>query len=148
MEGQRKGLMLLAVLLLAGCEMDWKNDHERDSFGREETDPDAPPSPHEIKARVINDARTYRMLREKVAEEGRADCAEIEFKEGKALCKADHEKLDVIHFPGDAPDKPYRVEETAYYCAKESVYYYHYVGGRDRLDVWMGPCKVSWNRGN
>lgn len=146
MEGQRKGLML-AVLLLAGCEMDWKHDHERDSFGREDTDPDAPPSTSEIRARILNDARSWRMLREKAEEEGRADCREIRFVDGGPICAKDEEKLVVFQFPGDSPDKPYRVEETAYYCGEESVYYYHYVGGRDRLDVWMGPYKVTWNRG-
>lgn len=138
--------MLFAVGLFVplGC-MDWKHDHEKDSFGLQDDDPDAPPTPNEIRARVINDAVNWRKLRDHLGE-GKADCPAVLGTPEGAKCSADQEPFEVVHFPGDAPDRPNRIEETAYYCPKEGVYYYHYMGGRDRLDVWLGPCKVSWNR--
>ncbi|MBI2898940.1 MAG: hypothetical protein HYY17_02035 [Planctomycetes bacterium] len=125
--------------------MKWKDDHEKDSFGIPDDDPNAAPTPTEIRARVINDARTWRRLRDRV-EEGTAECAQVNLKGEWPTCAKDKEKFEVVHFPGDAPDTPYRAEETAYYCAKESVYYYHFSGGKERLDVWLGPFKVTWNR--
>jgi hypothetical protein len=147
-EGGSVVLSSFAFLLssiLFSC-MPWKDDHERDSFGTKE-EMEAPPGPNEIKARVMNDAINWRRLREHL-DEGRAECPEIKFTTEGTLCAKDDEELTIVNFPGDAPDKPNRVEETGYYCPKESVYYYHYRGGRDRLDVWIGPCKVTWNRGN
>ena len=41
---------------------------------------------------------------------------------------------------------PYRIDETAYLCRKEGVYYYHYQGGPRKLDVWMGPYKIDRRR--
>ena len=125
--------------------MDWKEDHEKDSFGLQDEDPNAPPTQNEIRGRVINDAVNWRRLRDHL-DEAKADCLAVKTGEKGPSCAADGETFEVVHFPGDPPDKPYRVEETAYYCPKESVYYYHYVGGRDRLDVWLGPNKVTWNR--
>gem|GEM_PF-5821120 len=140
----RRILVWALCCLTAGC-MKWRDDHEKSSFGMEDDDPNAPPTSTEIRARVINDARNWRQLREH-ASEGRAECPELKLDEPQPLCLKDREKVEVIQFPGDEPDRPNRVEETAYYCPKESVYYYHYRGGRDRLDVWLGPFKVTWNR--
>jgi len=138
-----KRISILALVALSSC-MNWKDNHEMDSFGGKE-ELEGPPTPNEIRARVINDAVNWRKLREHL-EEGKADCPAVKMGAEGAECAADGEELEFIAFPGDPPDKPNRVEETAYYCSKESVYYYRYVGGRDRRDVWLGPCKVTWNR--
>ena len=57
----------------------------------------------------------------------------------KPVCVACQEEMEVYSLKKDLADQPYRVEETAYYCRKESQYFYHYVGGRKKLDVWLGP---------
>ena len=139
-----KRAVALLLLLPMGC-MKWRDDHEKESFGVQDDDPSAPPKATEIRARVIFDVRKGRMLREHL-EEGTAECREVVLKGEWPSCKKDQEKFEGVYFPGDSPDAPYRVEETAYYCPKESVYYYHFSGGKERLDVWLGPYKVTWNR--
>ena len=136
---------ILGLAFLSSC-MDWKEHHEMDTVGLTEEELKAPPGSNEVRARIINDVRTWRRLREHL-DEGKPDCTAVKAEKEGPRCAADDEAFELIRFPGDPPEKPDRVEETAYYCPKESVYYYHYVGGRERLDVWLGPYKVTWNRG-
>jgi hypothetical protein len=140
---------LLAALLVPGCgdlAPDIYKDKQMESFGVKPEDMDAPPTPNEIRARVISDARKWRILRGRI-DEGVAECKGIKFDAPNGpLCAADKDEMQVVDFPEEPLDKPNRVKETGYFCHKESVYYYHYEGGRERKDVWLGPFHVGWNR--
>jgi hypothetical protein len=52
----------------------------------------------------------------------------------------------VYPLKSDLADQVHRVDESAYYCRSEGVYHYHYVGGPQKLDVWLGPFKLVRRR--
>jgi hypothetical protein len=54
--------------------------------------------------------------------------------------------MEIYSFPEKTKDQLHRVEESAYYCRKDSIYFYHYVGGRRGLNVWMGPYPLKRER--
>jgi hypothetical protein len=105
----------------------------------------APPSSHEIRAAITNDARKQRVLRARL-DEGRSDCPWVVRVEGQVLCAADQTPVEFYLLWEDPLDVPNRVDERALFCRKESVYFYHYKGGPRRLDVWMGPYKIDRRR--
>ena len=67
-------------------------------------------------------------------------------RDGASICARDEKPFEVYSLRSELPDEPYRVSETAFYCREESVYYYHYVGGKDRRDVWLGPYRLRRER--
>ena len=144
------GVMMfqLGIFLLAGCFPDlYQDQKEYESFGLNKDDLDGPPTSHELRARVINDALRWRLVRQNLELKGKASCDFVKYTENGPVCSGDKEPLNVITFPGDTIDRPDRVVETAYYCPEESIYYYHYEGGVRKRNLWLGPYRVSWNRG-
>ena len=113
--------------------------------GMTEEELNAPPGYHQMKAALTTDIRKWRMLDQRL-EEGRPTCSSIYWEEKVARCTRDMEELEVYNIKKDLDDQPYRVEETTYYCRKEGVYFYHYVGGRKKNDVWMGPFPLDRKR--
>ncbi len=143
-----KRWIALGMILLAGCIPDlYQDDEEYETFGLSEEDLDGPPTPNELRARVINDALRWRFVRQRLDTEGKPASDFVRETDQGPACSRDEEPLNVITFPGQDVDRPDRVVETAYYCPLESVYWYHYEGGVRRRDLWMGPYRVSWNRG-
>ncbi len=134
-----------AILFLAAasCDAMFPKDHELRGFTDEEMK--AGPSYHQMKGAILNDVRIWRQL-EKKLDEGRATCAAVVIGEKDATCANDKEPLETYYLTSEMGDKPYRVEETAYYCTTESLYYYHYVGGPRNLNVWMGPYRLERKR--
>jgi hypothetical protein len=139
----RKCAALLA--LLAACDPRPPDVTLRTGMTPEEIN--EPPSSHRIKAALLNDVRNGRMLHLRLSE-GRKDCPGIVYEENVPLCAADRKPLEYYVLRSDPLDKPYRVDEAAYYCREESVYFYRYVGGPQRLDVWLGPYRLErrWPR--
>lgn len=134
----RKRVVLL--MALGACQEMPPEYEYRHGLTKEELE--AGPSYHRINGALLND-RKWRALPARL-EEGkpaRPACI-VDQKEG-AQCANDGEKLEYYPLKNDLPDQPNRVEESAYYCRKESVYYYHYVGGLRKWDVWMGPFKLD-----
>lgn len=131
-----------AVLLLGlgGCAEAIVSDEEMRGYKKSELE--AAPSDMQIHAAILNDVRRWRNLDQHL-DEGQPICVAWKLEGGKTVCVADHVEMTVFTLRSDLNDQPYRVEETAYYCPKESVYYYHYWGGPRRLDVWLGPYKVD-----
>jgi len=130
----------IAVVLAlgGGCNLA-PPEHELRGFTKEELE--AGPTYHAMKGALLNDVRVWRELDRKL-DEGSPDCPGIVRKLGVPRCAKDDEEL--VHFPlkDDLPDKPYRVDEEAYYCPLESTYFYHYRGGPRRRDVWLGPYRI------
>lgn len=134
----------LAFLLLPAAQCaPTVPDHER--FGLTEADLKEPPSPHRMKAAVLNDVRNFLKLDQRL-DEGQPACPAVVYEGSTARCALDQAELEVYSLRGDPSDEPYRVDETAYFCRAESVYYYHYVGGSRRRNVWMGPYKLERKR--
>ncbi|MBI3857983.1 MAG: hypothetical protein HY293_20075 [Planctomycetes bacterium] len=107
----------------------------------------AAPGYHQMKAALIGDVRIWRELDKKVETEGRREVPlSVTFVAGVATCSADKTEFEIYRLKEDLLDQPYRVDETAFLCRKESVYYYHYQGGPRKLDVWMGPFRIERKR--
>ncbi len=105
------------------------------------------PTSHQMKGAIISDIRVWRELDKKVAVEGRKEMpSTIIYQGGFPVCDIDKTDLEIFSLKSDLADQPYRVEETAYYCKKESLYYYHYQGGPRRLSLWMGPYHIDRKR--
>ena len=136
---------LLFLILPAATCVHWRTDADR--FGLTEEELKAPPSTYRIKGAVLNDVRKWRRLTEKL-DEGRAVCPMVIQRDGRSTCARDETAFEVHSLSAELPDEPYRVTETAYYCREEGVYYYHYVGGRYRHNVWFGPYNLVRKRPN
>jgi hypothetical protein len=139
------GLCGLVFLALAACDMNIRPDDAELRTGMTQEEMDAAPGHHEMKAAILADVRKWRML-ERRLEEGRAFCPDIVYKEKAPHCKVCEELMEVYSLKKDLADQPYRVEETAFYCRKESKYFYHYLGGRKKMDVWLGPYAIERKR--
>ena len=132
---------MLAFLALGGCTWDMvPPEHELRHFTKEELE--AGPSDIGMHAAILNDVRRWRELL-KHLDEGLSSGPMFKFDGGRSLCSADEMEISRFDLRNDLPDQPYRVEESAYFCPKESVYYYHYTGGPRKLDVWLGPYKID-----
>jgi len=106
-----------------------------------------PPSSHAIKAALTNDVRRDRMLHLKL-NEGRKDCPWVVWVQNMPVCAAEkcRKPLEFYMIKADEDYIPNRVDEMAFYCREESVYYYNYRGGPRKLDVWMGPYRLERRR--
>jgi hypothetical protein len=121
-----------------------------DSVIRAEITPEeleAQPGYHQMKGALLNDIRVWRELDKKVADEGvREVPTPFTLVQGIPTCGTDKTEFEVYRLKEDLIDQPYRIDETAYLCRKEKLYYYHYQGGPRKLDVWMGPYKLDRKR--
>lgn len=107
----------------------------------------AGPSAHQMKGAILNDVRIWRELDKKVAAEGYKDHPKsIDKDTGHAVCTYDQTEYEVYALKSELADQPYRIEETAYYCRKEGLYFYHYQGGPKKLNLWMGPYRIERKR--
>lgn len=131
--------------LAAACHWNVRPDDVELRTGMTQEEMDAAPGHHEMKAALISDVRKWRMLDQRL-DEGRAACPGITWRERVPVCASCKEDMEVYSLKKDLADQPYRVEETAYYCRKESQYYYRYVGGRKKIDVWLGPNAIERKR--
>ena len=134
--------LLFLVLPAATC-VHWRSDAER--FGLTDDELNAPVPSSRLRGAILNDVIIWRGLREKL-DEGRPECPMVIVRNGFMTCARDETTFEVFSLRSELPDEPYRVVETAFYCRAESVYYYHYVGGRYRRDVWFGPFKLERKR--
>jgi hypothetical protein len=137
----RKSAVLL--LALAGCETHGISDPQRYNLTEEELA--AGPSYNAMKAALVNDVRRYRMLH-LLLDQGRPSCPAVGMVNGRPTCAVDKAPFEVYTLSSEAQDSAYRVEEVAYYCRTEFVYHYHYVGGPQQRDVWLGPFKLKRER--
>lgn len=140
---KRAGALL--ALLMSGCIFDLRPNDAELRTGMTQEEMDAAPGHHQTKAALIYEVRQGRMLDRRL-EEGRSGCSAVSWREKPPLCLKCQEEVEVYSIRQDIDDQPYREDETAYYCRKESVYYYHYVGGKKKLDVWLGPYELKRKR--
>lgn len=121
-----------------------------DSVIRAEITPEeleAAPGYHQMKGALLNDVRVWRELDKKAPDEGRREVpTQYTLVQGIPTCGTDQTEFEVYRLKEDLIDQPYRVDETAYLCRKEKLYYYHYQGGPRKLNVWMGPYKLDRKR--
>lgn len=142
---------LIFLALGAACNLA-ANCHEMppDSVLRAELTPEElaqGPTYHHMKGAILNDVRIWRELDKKIAFEGTKGLPSgIAYDGGIPICHYDKTDLEIFSLKSDLADQSYRVEETAFYCKKESVYYYHYQGGPKKLDLWMGPYRIDRKR--
>jgi hypothetical protein len=145
----RKSFVLLAAVALCNTAGTC-NIIPPDSVIRAELSPEeleASPGYHQMKAALVSDVRIWRELDKKVDVEGRREVpVSLIFVGGVATCAADQTGFEIYRIKEDEVEKPYRVEETAYLCRKEGVYYYHYQGGPRKMDVWLGPYRIERKR--
>ena len=134
--------LLFLVLPAANC-VHWRSDAERYGFTDAELNAKVPST--RLRGAILNDVIIWRGLRERL-EEGRPGCSMVVQRDGVIICARDETAFEVFSLRAELPDEPYRAEETAYYCREESVYYYHYVGGRYRRNVWFGPFSLDRKR--
>jgi hypothetical protein len=145
----RTKLLFLAVC--AACNMAANcSEMPPDSVIRAELTPEElaqGPTSHQMKGAILNDVRIWRELDKKVLVEGRKEMPKgISYAAGFPICDYDKTDLEIFSLKSDLADQAYRVEETAYLCKKESIYYYHYQGGPRRVDLWMGPYRIDRKR--
>lgn len=101
------------------------------------------PSFHQVKAAIVHDVRRDRMLQLKLSDGRPERPPGIVDEDDALLCAADRSPLEVYSIRSDPQDQPYRVDEWAVFCRHEFTYFYRYVGGPKRLDVWLGPFKLE-----
>ena len=107
----------------------------------------AGPSAHQMKGAILNDVRIWRELTKRIETEGfKEPPRAINTSSGIPNCTVDQTDFEIYVLKSDLADQPYRLEETAYYCRKESIYYYHYQGGSKKLNLWLGPYKIERKR--
>jgi hypothetical protein len=124
-------------LVVPGCNFDFDaraEEHRKASRGVE---PEGPWTDSEIRARIINDVRDQ-LYRERV-EEGKPTCDGITWEKATPLCARDKARMIIVPISSEGIDRQYPVEETAFLCPEDGLYYYHYSGGKKRLDMWFGP---------
>jgi hypothetical protein len=145
----RKSFVLLAAVAVCNTAGTC-NIIPPDSVIRAEITPEeleAAPGYNQMKAAIISDVRVWRELDKKAETEGRREVpVSLIFVSGVATCAADKTEFEVYKIKEDEVDKPYRMDETAFLCRKEGVYYYHYQGGPRKTDVWMGPYRIDRKR--
>jgi hypothetical protein len=129
------------VLVLGGCTIDLVPPEE-ELRGYKRSELEAGPSNIGMHAAILSDVRRERVL-DRHLEEGVPTCTALKYAAGKTMCVADETEMTVFELRRDLLDQPYRVDETAYFCSKEGVYYYHYEGGTRKLDVWLGPFRID-----
>ncbi|RPH36516.1 MAG: hypothetical protein EHM91_15980 [Planctomycetota bacterium] len=145
----RKNLVLLAAIAVCNtagtCDLTPPDSVLRAEITPEELE--AAPGYNQMKGALLNDIRVWRELDKKVAVEGRREVpTSLSLLSGVATCGTDQTEFEIYRLKEELQDQPYRVDETAYLCRKEGVYYYHYQGGPRKLDVWMGPYRIDRKR--
>jgi hypothetical protein len=145
----RKSFLLLAACAVCNtagtCDITPPDSVLRAEIPPEELE--ASPGYHHMKAALISDVRIWRELDRKVESEGQSTVPRnFKFLQSVATCSADDTPFEIYKLKDDLVDQPYRVDETAFLCRKEGVYYYHYVGGPRKLDAWMGPYRIDRKR--
>ena len=146
--------MRKSFVLLLGCAVcntaSTCNTMPPDSVLHAELTPEeleAAPGYHQMKAAILSDVRRWRELDKRVDVEGEREVPRaIKFVEGVPTCLSDETKFEIYRLKEELRDQPYRVDETAYLCRKEGLYYYHYQGGPKKLDAWMGPYRIDRKR--
>jgi hypothetical protein len=142
--------LLLVVLTAAISTAANCNSMPPDSQLRAEISPEelnAAPGYHQMKGAILNDVRIWRSLDKKIESEGYKEFpGAIDNSQGTPICTHDQTEYEIYSLKSDLADQPYRIEETAYYCKKESLYYYHYQGGPKRLNLWLGPYRIERRR--
>jgi hypothetical protein len=131
---------VVLFLALGGCFDLVPPEEELRGFKRDEIE--AGPSDKGWHAAILSDVRRERML-DRHLDEGVATCSAFKYEGAKTLCAADEAAVMIFDFTKGPQDHPYRVDEKAYFCPKESVYYYHYIGGPRKLDIWLGPYRIN-----
>ncbi|HLY11616.1 MAG TPA: hypothetical protein VKW04_20105 [Planctomycetota bacterium] len=107
----------------------------------------AGPSSNQMKGAILSDVRIWRSLDKKIETEGYKEFpSAIDNSSGTPICVNDKTEYEIFSLKSDLSDQPYRIEETAYYCKKDNVYYYHYQGGPKRLNLWLGPYRIERKR--
>lgn len=143
-----KRWMMVAALAAGGCNLDFERraeEHRLASRGLTHDDLTAPPSDHEIRARLTAEVRDN-LLRERL-DEGKTTVTGIKWVQGLPTCSKDELKIRIYPLRADQPDRQHPVEETVYYCAEDTLFWYHYSGGYPARDVWMGPFAARIRKG-
>lgn len=146
----KKRFALLAACALgfaaAACDLRPEDSVIRAELSKEELE--ASPGYHQMKAAILYDVRVGRELGSRLesSEAMREMPKAITMVKGLPMCIPDETEFEVYRLKEDLADAQYRVEETAYLCRKEGVYYYHYQGGPKRLNVWFGPYRIERKR--
>ena len=146
----KKVMILTAILgVVPLCGMGTCNPTPPDSelrAGITQEELEAAPGYHQMKGALLSDVRVWRELH-KHLDEGAKACAGLDYDDaGNPICVTDLKPFEVYALKIDAPDQVHRVEESAYYCREEGIYYYHYVGGPRRQNLWLGPYKIDRKR--
>ncbi|MBV8881795.1 MAG: hypothetical protein JO332_17690 [Planctomycetaceae bacterium] len=145
-----KKLLFLALCAAVNTGAQCAGATPPDSVLRADITPEelnAGPSSHQMKGAILNDVRIWRELDKRIAVEGYKEFPKaINNASGIPVCLYDQTEYEIFSLKSDLADQPYRVEETAYYCKKESVYFYHYQGGPKRLNLWLGPYRIERKR--
>ena len=132
--------MAAVLLALAACDIRPTYWEARDI---NRADMEGDPLDNEFKAAILTDVRVRRQLRLNL-DRGKPQCRALTYGEsGVAVCRNDETEFTIFSFPQPDPDLPSRIQETAYFCREEGVYYYRYVGGSTRRDVWLGPFRID-----
>ena len=140
-------LVACAVCNTAGtCNLIPDDSVIRAEMSKEELE--AAPGYHQMKAAILYDVRVGRELDSKIEtpEAQRETPRAVAFVKGLPTCTLDQTEFEIYRLKDELQDKPYRIDESAYLCRKEGVYYYHYQGGPKRLNVWIGPNKIERRR--
>ena len=139
-----KRLLLMAFLLLPGAQCArWQTYADR--FGFTPKVLKEPPTSYRMTGAVLDDVRNRRQLEEHL-DEGRPTCDAIIYRDNNPTCAKDETTFEEYPFPNKAPFDPHPIEERAFYCRQESVYYYNYKGGPYRRDLWFGPYTLKRTR--
>jgi hypothetical protein len=145
----RKTVLLLLAVATCNCASTC-DTMPPDSVLRADITPEElekEPGYNQMKGAILSDVRVWRELDRKVEVEGVHEVpVSVIFSEGVATCGVDKSSFEVYKLRNDLIDQPYRIDETAYLCRKEGVYYYHYQGGPRKLDVWLGPFRIERKR--
>ena len=129
------------LLFLGGCILDLL-PHADEMKGTEKINKDEGPTNIGLHAAILRDVRRDRVLAGRL-EEGTPTCAAVSLSGPGATCAIDGEDMVVLKLRQDPLDQQNRVEETAFYCSREGLYYYRYEGGPRKLNVWLGPFKID-----
>ena len=145
----RKSFVLMAAVAVCNtagtCDITPPDSVLRAEISPEELE--ASPGYNHMKAAIISDVRIWRELNKKLETEGQPTVPRYyKLVAGVATCSIDDTAFEIYKIKDDLQDQPYRVDETAYLCRKEGVYYYHYQGGPRKLDVWLGPYRIERKR--
>jgi len=145
-----KKLLFLVLCAAVNTGAQCSNVMPPDSVLRAEITPEelnAGPSAHQLKGAILNDVRIWRNLDTRIEAEGTKEWPRsIDISSGTPICTNDQTEYEVYSLKSDLADQPYRVDETAYFCRKESVYWYHYQGGPKKLNLWIGPYRIDRKR--